>query len=96
MAMTQKIAAGASFPAMAWPTADGSKVDIAGTSGWRMLVVYRGKHCPLCKKYFATLDGMLEGFKSPASALPPSRLIQRRRSRPIWPSSNGASRSATA
>lgn len=63
MTMTQKLAAGTAFPAMTWPTADGGKVDIAGTSGWRLLAVYRGKHCPLCKKYFATLDGLLDGFK---------------------------------
>ena len=31
--------------------------------GWRMLIVYRGKHCPLCKKYFKTLAENLEGFK---------------------------------
>jgi peroxiredoxin len=64
MSMTQKLAAGTSFPAMTWPAADGSTVDIAGASGWRMLAVYRGKHCPLCKKYFATLDGMIGSFKS--------------------------------
>lgn len=62
MNTTQKLAAGASFPAMTWPTVDGGKIDIASSSGWRMLVVYRGKHCPLCKKYFATLDGLLDGF----------------------------------
>ncbi len=64
MAMTQKLAAGSSFPAMTWPTTDGGTVDVAGAAGWRMLAVYRGKHCPLCKKYFATLDGMLDGFKA--------------------------------
>ena len=64
MAMTQKLAAGAAFPAMAWPTADGGKVDVAGSSGWRMLVVYRGKHCPLCKKYFATLGELLDELEA--------------------------------
>ena len=34
MAMTQKLAAGSSFPVMTWPTADGGKVDVAGASGW--------------------------------------------------------------
>ena len=29
-----------------------------------MLVIYRGKHCPLCKKYLATLNEMLGEFKS--------------------------------
>ena len=64
MTPSTKLSAGAVFPAMSWPTADGGKLDIAGTSGWRMLAVYRGKHCPLCKKYFATLDGLLDGFNA--------------------------------
>ncbi len=64
MKTPQKLAAGASFPAMTWPATDGSRIDIAGSSGWRMLLVYRGKHCPLCKKYFATLDGLLDGFSA--------------------------------
>jgi peroxiredoxin len=29
-----------------------------------MLVVYRGKHCPLCKKYLETLDGLYDELKS--------------------------------
>ena len=28
-----------------------------------MLVVYRGKHCGLCRKYLAELDGMVEAFR---------------------------------
>lgn len=64
MTMTQKLAAGSTFPAMSWPTPGGGKVDIAGGSGWRMLIVYRGKHCPLCKKYFTALDSLLVGFQS--------------------------------
>ena len=44
MTMTQKLAAGAQFPTMTWPTTAGASVDVAGASGWRMLVVYRGKH----------------------------------------------------
>ena len=54
---------------MTWPTVDGGKVDIAVMPGWRTLVVYRGKHCPLCKKYFAALDGMLDGFTAAGVAV---------------------------
>ena len=64
MAMTQKLAAGSAFPAMSWPTTGSGRVDVAGAWGWRMLVVYRGKHCPLCKKYFASLDSLLDSFKA--------------------------------
>jgi peroxiredoxin len=29
-----------------------------------MFVVYRGKHCPLCKKYLKTLDGLRDGLSA--------------------------------
>jgi peroxiredoxin len=58
-----KLASGAAVPATAWQSVGGGTLDIAAMPGWRMLAVYRGKHCPLCKKYFATLDGLLDGFK---------------------------------
>ena len=59
-----KMTAGASFPAMTFDAVGGSKIDPAGASGWRMLVVYRGKHCPLCKKYLGALNEMLGDFES--------------------------------
>jgi peroxiredoxin len=31
--------------------------------------VYRGKHCPLCKRYFKTLDGMLDEFRAAGIAV---------------------------
>jgi len=59
-----KLQAGASFPAMSWPQIGGGKLDPQNAQGWRLLVVYRGKHCPLCKRYFKTLEGMLGEFKA--------------------------------
>jgi peroxiredoxin len=59
MATTNKLAAGAKFPSVTLTKLDGGTVDPAAMAGWRMLVVYRGKHCPLCKQYFKTLEGML-------------------------------------
>lgn len=64
MPSTSKISAAAVFPRMSLPTVDGGSLDVAAMPGWRMLAVYRGKHCPLCKKYFKTLDGMVEDFKA--------------------------------
>lgn len=60
MAMAAKLSAGSTFPSLPVATVGGGKVDLASQNGWRMLVVYRGKHCPLCKRYFKTLDGMLD------------------------------------
>jgi peroxiredoxin len=61
---TQKLAAGATFPAMAWNAVSGDRVDPASASGWRVLIVYRGKHCPLCKIYLNALNEMLGEFQA--------------------------------
>jgi peroxiredoxin len=47
---------------MTWPLAGGGDITLADIEGWRLLVVYRGKHCPLCKKYLATLNDKLQEF----------------------------------
>lgn len=60
----KKMAAGEKFPALRWNAVAGDRVDPAKGSGWRVLIVYRGKHCPLCKTYLNTLDQMLEEFQA--------------------------------
>jgi peroxiredoxin len=62
MTLATKIAAGAPFPAVAVPRLGGGQVAPAAMEGWRLLVVYRGRHCPLCKPYLTTLDGLVETF----------------------------------
>lgn len=64
-----KMVAGASFPQMSWPTVDGGKLDLAGGTGWRLLVVYRGKHCPLCKGYLRTLNELSPAFEAAGIAV---------------------------
>jgi peroxiredoxin len=55
--MTPKLHAGADFPAL--PVhGDDDIVDISkptGDADWQMVVVYRGRHCPLCTKFLNTL-----------------------------------------
>ena len=60
MTHTTKLAAGAAFPAITVPRLGGGEIAPAATAGWRLLIVYRGKHCPLCKPYLGTLDKLLE------------------------------------
>ncbi|MEM8683130.1 MAG: redoxin domain-containing protein [Pseudomonadota bacterium] len=60
---TDKLHAGASFPALQAFDDDGAPVDVAipnGDSDWRMLVVYRGRHCPLCTKFLNALASFRE------------------------------------
>lgn len=54
--------AGAVFPDLAWPLVDGGELAPARRNGWRMLVVYRGKHCGMCRKYLARLQSMRAKF----------------------------------
>lgn len=60
--MPNKIEAGSEFPAIEAHSLDGEAVALdqrADDTEWKMVVVYRGKHCPLCTKYL----NKLEGFK---------------------------------
>lgn len=63
MTDSTKLAAGAPMPAITLPKAGGGELRVGGESDkWQMLVVYRGKHCPLCRDYLETLNGMLDEF----------------------------------
>ena len=53
--MSEKLAAGGRLPEMALPRVGGGEVRLGGEGHWQFIVVYRGKHCPLCKPY---LDGL--------------------------------------
>ena len=33
-----------------------------GGHDWQMVVVYRGKHCPICTRYLNTLNDLLDDF----------------------------------
>ena len=55
----QKILAGSPFPTIAVQGLNESAKDIGKPSGgadWKMVVVYRGRHCPLCTKYLNKLE----------------------------------------
>ena len=60
--MPEKLQSGAPMPALALPKVGGGEVSVGGDGKWRMVVVYRGRHCPLCKKYFARLEELKDGY----------------------------------
>lgn len=66
---SKKMSAGAKFPALSWDAVTGECVAPADGSGWRVLIVYRGQHCPLCKRYLSTLNDMLGEFESAGLAV---------------------------
>ena len=54
-----KVQAGSTFPAIAARSLEGEDIDIGAPTGdndWMMVVVYRGRHCPLCTKYLNALE----------------------------------------
>ena len=62
MTDTVRISAASPFPALRWSQTDGGMLAPAGMEGWRLLVVYRGAHCPLCRKYLKTLESLQPAF----------------------------------
>jgi peroxiredoxin len=69
MTQAMKLAAGAAFPAIAVQRLGGGEIALATMTGWRLLVVYRGKHCPLCKRYLGTLNTLLDEFTAASVAV---------------------------
>ena len=62
MKLSTKLAAGDALPALTIPRLGGGDICPATGGQWQLFVVYRGKHCPLCKTYLKTLDGLIEEF----------------------------------
>lgn len=60
-----RLEAGQAFPNVEVHELGGDVMTLGAPRGghdWQLVVVYRGLHCPLCKKYLAQLDGMAGDF----------------------------------
>ncbi|WP_169566144.1 peroxiredoxin-like family protein [Sneathiella limimaris] len=60
---TGKLQAGSSFPEISVPLVTGGRAELHETTGedrWKLVVVYRGLHCPICARYLETLEGLIE------------------------------------
>ena len=56
---TNKLHAGARFPVVQATLLNGENTLLSRPSGdkdWKLVLVYRGKHCPLCTKYLNELE----------------------------------------
>ena len=65
--MTSKLHPGDMFPALPVHSRDAGVVDIAKPTGdrdWQMVVVYRGRHCPMCTKFLNGLAAFRERLSS--------------------------------
>jgi peroxiredoxin len=69
MSSATKLLAGSEFPLLSLPKVGGGEIKIGGNGGWQMLVVYRGKHCPQCRKYLKVLGGLLDDYQAAGVAV---------------------------
>ncbi|MDR8524921.1 peroxiredoxin-like family protein [Shewanella fidelis] len=61
----RKLAAGAALPPITLPTLAGKSVTLgvpAPGCDWQLVVIYRGKHCPLCSRYLTELEALRHDF----------------------------------
>ncbi len=64
---SHKLAAGSIFPAITLPVLGGGQRSLSTPQNghdWTLVVVYRGKHCPLCTKYLKELNAVLPDLHS--------------------------------
>jgi len=62
-----KLTAGQLFPTIVAKKLGGGKINLSKIPSdfdWRMVVVYRGKHCPICTEYLVQLNELLEDFNA--------------------------------
>jgi len=61
--MSEKITAGSDMPEFDLPLVGGGKVHIGGQrEKYQMVIVYRGKHCPVCKSYLGGFNEIQQKF----------------------------------
>jgi len=51
------------MPTFSLPLVGGGVAQLGAEGSWQIAVVYRGRHCPLCRKYLKQLDGLLGDFR---------------------------------
>jgi peroxiredoxin len=52
------------MPKSSLPRAGGGVVKVGASTNWQVVIVYRGKYCPICRTYLKTLDGLLDQFSA--------------------------------
>ena len=60
--MPKSLSPGQPFPPVTVPRLGGGEITLGGTDAAQLIVVYRGQHCPKCRAYLGTLEGLRAGF----------------------------------
>jgi peroxiredoxin len=62
---SNKLKAGSPFPKIIVPKVGGGELELGtpqSNCDWQMVVVYRGRHCPLCARYLVELKKVKDSF----------------------------------
>jgi peroxiredoxin len=62
----QKPTPGTAFPSVTVPQLGGGVMTLGQSRDgydWKLIVVYRGKHCPVCTRYLKELDAIVPQLK---------------------------------
>ncbi len=62
---TKKLSSGSRLPEITLPLVKGGEATIGKPDkegNWRLVFVYRGMHCPICKQYLEKLENLKEKF----------------------------------
>lgn len=64
---SSKLTAGQVFPKIEVPLVSGGRLaigtDTATADNWRLVIIYRGKHCPICMRYLTQLESLKGEFE---------------------------------
>lgn len=70
--MSNKLTSGGALPAFTLPLVGGGETTL-GTpdtpDNWRLVFVYRGYHCPVCRKYLARLEELKDEFAAASAEI---------------------------
>ena len=61
--MTTRPAVGEIFEPITLPRVGGGEVVLGGDGRWQLIVIYRGKHCPICKIYLKGFEELKAGYE---------------------------------
>jgi len=67
--MATRLQPGEATPELEISLIDGGTATIGGKGRWQVVVVYRGKHCPLCKTYLKGLEELKGEFAKSGAEL---------------------------
>ncbi len=62
---TIKLSSGSSLPEITLPIVGGGKATLGRPQkegNWKLVFIYRGWHCPVCKQYLTRLESLKENF----------------------------------